>query len=531
MPRCAAALVALALIGQSPTVHAAVWLAGVDPFVRARMPGAGDGDFNALFEPDAPWKRAARTVSVFKVSTQYLLNGSDDELRRMIAGLSQRGIALAFEALMIPRHGACGHVEGYSDPGTIAQAAQRVKRLGGVLAYAAMDEPLWFGHFDQSPAACRSSIDAVAAGVAENVRALRAVFPAVQVGDIEPFQGAAARTLQPADVMAFAEAYRRATGTPLVFFHADLDWAHHADTELTALKSSLSGSAIRFGVIFDGDADDPTDIAWTRHAEARFEDIEQVAAEKPDDAILQTWMIRPSHMLPESAPGTMTNLVLLYAREASRLSLAREGDAVVGRLTTASATPIGATAIRLSIEDGRSARIVTRRTLDGVVPSGAAKALVGVRVNTESAGVARGEIALGDAQYREAGGPAVERDPLGANDPGRPLAIAMGQPLSRGGPPFAVTPGQPFTLEVPMGATAGLDAAGYVALIFLGADGREIKRVEIPLTSSRRPLEEARTDAQGRFRLTAVPPPSNDLVIVAAYGGDEQRRGAAATTN
>ena len=529
--RCGAILMALGLIGQAPTLRAAVWLAGVDPVVRSHWTAAGDSDFNAVFDAGAPWDRAARTVSVFKVSSQYLLNGSDEELRRMITALNQRGIPLAFEALMIPRRAACGQVEGYSNPGAIARAAQRVKRLGGTLAYAAMDEPLWFGHFDKSPAACQSSIDSVAEGVAENAKALRAIFPDVQIGDIEPFQGPGVDTLKPADIMTFAEAYRRATGTPLVFVHADLNWARHADAELKALKADLHGAGIRFGVIFDGDPNDPTDLAWTSHAEARFEDVEQQAAEKPDDAILQTWMVHPAHMLPESQPGTMTNLVLRYAREASRLSMGRDGDAVVGRLTTASAAPIGGAVIRLSIEDGRSATPVTHRTLQGVVPAGATAALVAVRVNTESQGIGGGEIALGRAQYREAGGLAIEREPLGPNDPGRPLAIARGQPLARAGPPFAVTPGRPYALDIPMGATAGLDAAGYVALIFRGVDGRELKRMEVPLTPSRRPLAEAHTDAEGRFRLATVPPSSNDLIVGAAYEGDERWRGCAATTH
>jgi hypothetical protein len=227
----------------------------------------------------------------------------------------------------------------------------------------------------------------------------------------------------------------------------------------------------------------------------------------------------------------MTNLVLRYAREPTRLDLLRTGVALVGRLATASGRPVGDAPISLWACDGGSARTISNRRLEGLVPSGAAKALVAVRVNTESDGVAAGKIALGPALYREAGGPAVERDPLEADNATRPLPIALGQPVSRGGPPFAVTAGRPFVLEVPMGATAGLEDAGYVALIFLGVDGREMKRLEIPLTPSRRTLGQTRTDARGRFRFATVPARSEGLIVGADYTGDDQLRGGAATTN
>jgi hypothetical protein len=44
---------------------------------------------------------------------------------------------------MLPQAGKCGSgVEGNYDPGAIAEAAAQVKRAGGELQYAAMDDPL-----------------------------------------------------------------------------------------------------------------------------------------------------------------------------------------------------------------------------------------------------------------------------------------------------------------------------------------------------------------------------------------------------
>lgn len=80
---------------------------------------------------------------MFKTTTQYLTNAPETELRRMIRDLRRRHIALGFEALMLPQAGKCGSgVEGNYDPGAIAEAAAQVKRAGGELQYAAMDDPL-----------------------------------------------------------------------------------------------------------------------------------------------------------------------------------------------------------------------------------------------------------------------------------------------------------------------------------------------------------------------------------------------------
>ncbi len=525
----ALALAAAGLIAASPATGAAVWLAGVDPVVRPHMAGAGPGDFEQLFQARAPWERAAKSVAVFKVSTQYLRSAPDAALGQMIGELKRRGIAMGFEALMMPKPGGCGAgVEGYSSPGDILAVAQRVKRLGGVLAYAAMDEPLSFGHVYQGPQACRAAVSDVAAGLAANVRALRQVFPDIRIGDIEPFSGPAAKGATVADILAFAAAYRTATGTPLAFFDADIDWSRLGDDDLAPLKAALHAAGIRFGVIFNGDPDDATDIAWTRHAEARFEAVEQRSDTAPDDAILQTWMVHPTHMLPESQPGTMTGLVLRYARPVTRLSLHRQGDALVGRLGDASGAPVAGAPITLWTREDSADRKITGRTLEGVVPAGAVRAIVALRINTESDGVGGGAITLGLSRYREGGGPITERDLLAGPVGDRRLTVTTGQVVARGAAPFAVTAGRPFTLETPFAASSGLGDAGYVALIFLGVDGREIHRVKIALTPGRQPSGQAITDSGGRFQIGRPTAGGKGAVIEAVYAGDGRLRGATA---
>ncbi len=326
-----------------------VWLAGVDPFIRHVMAPESSSDYPDLFHEHAPWPRAARDVAVFETTTQYLTNAPEGELRRMIQDLRRRHIAFGFEALMLPRDGKCGSgVEGYSYPGAIAEAAGRVKRLGGILRYAAMDDPLWFAHQANGPHTCHSSIEEAARQIAVNVRALRGIFPAIRIGDIEPVANAGAPPDWIAEILQFAAAYRAASGSPLDFVHADVNWNGDWSTALPMLARQLQAEGVRFGIIYDGDEQDDRDIAWTTHAEQRFTKVEGELGLEPDTAVLQTWMRHPQRMLPESTAGTMTNLVIRYSRPISHITLQRSAGHLTGTLTGAGGSPVGAARIAVS---------------------------------------------------------------------------------------------------------------------------------------------------------------------------------------
>ena len=232
----------------------------------------------------------------------------------MFEDLRRRHIALAFEALMQTFRGKCGEgVEGYTVPGTIGRLALRIKQLGGHVSYVAMDEPLSMGHRYSGPHACHAAITAIARDVASNVTAVRNVFSDVQVGDIEPFGFTDPQASWLDDLAQWIAAYRATTGENLAFLHLDMDWHQDWRAQLAALAPMLKATGIKFGIIYDGDPGDTNDTIWTRHAEERFAAVEADPALAPDQAILQTWMRYPAHMLPETQLGTMTWLVNRYA--------------------------------------------------------------------------------------------------------------------------------------------------------------------------------------------------------------------------
>ena len=121
-----------------------IWLAGEDPVVQKDKHKDQPADYMEMFKPGAPWGTAASGLTAFKVSTQFVLRGTDEELKAVIKGLRERHIALAIEAGLIDGPGAndCGmSVEGYSNHGSTEVGAKRIKNLGGQIDYIAMDTP------------------------------------------------------------------------------------------------------------------------------------------------------------------------------------------------------------------------------------------------------------------------------------------------------------------------------------------------------------------------------------------------------
>ena len=117
-PACACLFAATALLAQVPLAAfgAQIWVGGHDPTTRSKAYPNQPTDFMDLFAPDAPWKAAAKKISVFKVASRFILQGTDDQLKMTFAGLKARGIALAIETgvLFDP---VCGKgVEGFAYP-------------------------------------------------------------------------------------------------------------------------------------------------------------------------------------------------------------------------------------------------------------------------------------------------------------------------------------------------------------------------------------------------------------------------------
>jgi hypothetical protein len=508
-----------------------IWFGAVNAPVVGHngRPSSRPGDFMELFTPSAPWSRAAKTVSVLEVSTRFFLEGTDGDLSVMFKDLKRRHIALAIGLgfLDVPN---CGKgVEGFAYPTTAAVVARRVSGLGGELNYLAMDEPLFFGHRYDGPNSCRASIDEIARRVAVHVKEMRQVFPKLQIGDIEPIG-----SMHPQDtvdeIMQWTAAYRAAMGEPLAFLHADVQWGRPWQQELRLLAESLRSAHVNFGVIYDGDGSDTTGSEWVRRAENRLIAVEDGLALLPDQAILESWNRQPERNLPETDPGTITYLVNRYAAAPSHIAVQRAGTGVSGRLTDGAGNPIvQATVQVLAAANGRTAIMVPRK-LGGVVPPGADSAVIGLRINDECGCAGPADVTVGTVVYRDDhSGQTVQRQlgrPGGATPTAARFVAVTGQKAGGNTLGFPVTPGDPFTVEVPLSVTCESDEHGTVAIIFLNRDGRGVLRDSLPFHPSTEPVGTTVTDASGRFSLplNAALRNASPSYLAEFDGNDQYRR-------
>jgi hypothetical protein len=294
-------------------------MAATEPVWR-EIHGWPANDYLALFESSASWSAASSRVNVFELSKKFIDLTAENDLRHVLEDLRRRGIAIAMQGTPLLASRTCGlGVEGHGPPHDMAATARRIKQLGGQLAYISMDEPLFYGHRfngDGRRIPCHSTIPELARQVAEKIAEVRAIFPDVKVGDIEPvgiMQPDAAQWA--ADMTQWLQAFREATGVPLAFMRLDCVWLRpNWQAQFDAVVPRIRAAKIPLGVIYDGTPEDATDVAWTTSALSHMQLIERKLAGAPDQVAFQSWMDHPRAMLPENTPGSLTHLVRTYTQ-------------------------------------------------------------------------------------------------------------------------------------------------------------------------------------------------------------------------
>ena len=277
-----------------------VWLGGFDPVMWSILRPGVSYDYYELFSPSAPWPQAAARVNVFQITGSLVGGGTEQNLRQIIAELQRRKIALAMAISPLTTKASCGQgVEGYGPPGEVERLVQRIRHLGGNLRYIAMDGPFTSGHIYDDANACHTPVPALAQEVAATVGVIKRTFPDAQVGDIEGIGHADPPNLTD-QILQWTKAYEAAVGAPLAFLRTDILWTGPWHQQLEQLAPGLRSAGIKLSIIYNGDPSDQTDLDWTGHAEQRFAAIEAEPALIPDQAVLQTWMAHPSHMMPET---------------------------------------------------------------------------------------------------------------------------------------------------------------------------------------------------------------------------------------
>lgn len=267
-------------------------------------------DYFDLFSPKAEWTVAAKHVKVFKIYPTLIMSGSEKDLIRLFNDLKARNIALALEFGPLTDNDLCGRgIEGYGGE-LLGAVAKKIKRLGGDLLYLAMDEPLLYGAFYNGKRACHADIASIAKDAGRNIGLIKAVFPNIQIGDIEPVPQP-----QIADwnnkISTWVGAFERENGQKLAFFHADVIWSKPWEQFVSDLKVRLRTGGIPLGIIYNGRAIDSSDLQWASDTQTHYEALEAYVG-LPDQAVFQSWDNHPTHVMPETEPDTMTGILRTY---------------------------------------------------------------------------------------------------------------------------------------------------------------------------------------------------------------------------
>jgi hypothetical protein len=287
-----------------------VWFGPVDPVAKY---GAkkGESDFMNLFSDPAAWRQALQRVKVIKFYTEFIDQARDDQLSTIFQFLRQHNIALAIDTWFLHSGpSGCGHGEGYLPNSELpTRIVQRIKRLGGNLAYVSIDES--FGA-NRAAAGCHLSSAEAAKDAASTFAIYRNAFPNVQIGDIENLPvGNNPRWFS--DYAQWADSFKKAAATPFAFFQMDVDWNSPTwQFSISAFNRLLSQRGIPFGVIFNGSAGAKSDTAWIASAEQNIARYRAARLPQPSQAVFQTWDQYPSRVLPETSPTSLTYLVGYY---------------------------------------------------------------------------------------------------------------------------------------------------------------------------------------------------------------------------
>src|SRR5262249_35032149 len=123
----------------------------------------------------------------------------------------------------------------------------------------------------------------------------------------------------------------------------------------------------------------------------------------PDNVIFQSWVSHPSHLLPDTDPGSFTYLIGRYFRPRTRLEVQPIQNAVGGRLVDNAGEPVAQARVDISGLPYSGRGFATEVSLHGIVPPGAKTGVLGLRINTECDCWGSADVSIGTLHYWESG--------------------------------------------------------------------------------------------------------------------------------
>jgi hypothetical protein len=386
--------------------------------------------------------------------------------------------------------------------------------------------------------------------MASTARQFREAFPNVRIGMDDPVMLYRPGEWEPA-MREFLEVYRKEFGEPMGFVRLECasfpvrEWL----PRYIAAEKFLRSVGVPFGELITGDASDASDAIWVQKAEERYVTWESEGRSAPGQVVFQSWMPRPTRILPENDPDTLTHLLNGYFRDRTRLTLTRDAGVLRGRLVDASGAPVAGGHVEVTAIAGFEEQSMVHRVIRCPVPADARFVEIGLRIGVEGSPVGKAHLTMGATKYEEKEGDGgrvfdfaeglkgwgrkgtAEVSPShDAGMAGVKIDAEAGRTLLLNSKLLPVTGGREamFTFDVQVQADT---ETGYLAMFFFDSSKKVVHRMQEPLvTEISSGVRELVTDANGNFELGLT---GSELRGAREYrfryGGDLGRRCALAT--
>jgi hypothetical protein len=241
---------------------------------------------------------------------------------------------------------------------------------------------------------------------------------------------------------------------------------------------------------------------------------------RPQQVIFQSWTTSPAHVLPETSRDSFTGILAAYVRKRTVLATVQTTGVLAGRLTDSDGQAVERAQVRLQYVDRDGPGAYRQVQTTGRFPPEAGSALIAIRINRECRCAAHADIALRGFRFVELqNGRDLLRGVSLANK--SDWRIAGDAEVGFQGPPepssitiqatrnqtaqinqavhMPIAGGSQFTFAFELRASEASNESGFVAVIFLSSEGREISRQVIPIVAAYRDGTVQITDSQGRF--------------------------------
>ena len=277
--------------------HHAVWFA----------PNFASEDYIDLFTRPEEWQSARQQIDVFQFDTQSMLNDpceicGDNILPAYVAVDAFRklytwGIPISVSVGSVKEWGCTGHREFEVADLVI----QNIENNGGVVDIVAMDEPRWYGTWEE----CDYTPEQIAEKTAIFMNLVHRKYPAMLIGDIEPYPRLSVAEM--IDWIMILESQ----GVDLNFFHLDVDadWVRfegiNVSADLQALEQFLEERGIPFGVIITSSWKQASSDMIYYHSAIQWVHDVNAAIGRPSNLIFQSWWgpaADGTHKIPRNLP-------------------------------------------------------------------------------------------------------------------------------------------------------------------------------------------------------------------------------------